>query len=79
MSTSSYARSTPVAPDDYPFPSVRTSGPFVVPPRSQRFLNRSLPRGGCGTLVMGIHVRYHLLGLPLSQTLPARISLGSHC
>jgi hypothetical protein len=70
---------TRAVPPDFPFPSVRTSSPFVVPPRSERFLNRSLPPGGCGALVIGIHVRYHLLGLPLRQTVPARISLGSHC
>lgn len=36
----------------------------------------SVPRGGCGTGVFDIQTHYHLFGLTLSQTLPARITLG---
>ena len=35
--------------------------------------------GGCGTAVVGLNARYHVFGLSLSETLPARISLGRHC
>ena len=33
---------------------------------------------GCGTpMTLGIHLRYHVFGLALGETLPARVSLGS--
>jgi hypothetical protein len=35
--------------------------------------------GGCGTDVLGIHAHYHVFGLALSETLPARIRLGRSC
>ena len=39
----------------------------------------SLPRGGCGTGVFGVHIRYHVFGLTLGETLPARVQLGHDC
>ena len=29
--------------------------------------------------MLGIHVRYHVFGLALHQTVPARVSLGHPC
>jgi hypothetical protein len=52
--------------------------PFRFPARSERFLVLSLPQG-CGTPVLRIKVRYHVFGLPLSQAVPARVSLGGTC
>lgn len=37
----------------------------------------SVPRGVCGTAVFGIHARYHVFGLALGETLPARV--GRRC
>lgn len=51
---------------------------FRFPPRSDRFLIQPLPQG-CGTFRLSIHVRYHIFGLPLTQTVPAFASLGHHC
>jgi hypothetical protein len=51
---------------------------FRFPPRSDRYLIQALPQG-CGTVRLSIHVRYHIFGLPLSQTVPAFASLGHHC
>jgi hypothetical protein len=48
-------------------------------PRADGTFALSMPRGGCGTAVLGIHARYHLFGLTLSQTLPARVSVGRRC
>ena len=39
----------------------------------------SVPRGGCGTAVFGIQTRYHVFGLALGETLPARVRLGPRC
>jgi hypothetical protein len=36
----------------------------------------TVPGGGCGTGIFDIHTHYRVFGLALSQTLPARISLG---
>jgi hypothetical protein len=52
--------------------------PLRFPARSERFLVLSLPQG-CGTPVLRIKVRYHVFGLPLSQAVPARVSLGGNC
>ena len=38
----------------------------------------SIPHG-CGTPVVDIHVRYHIFGLALSETLPAKVPLGRRC
>jgi hypothetical protein len=51
---------------------------FRFPARSERFFVLSLPQG-CGTLWQKIKVRYHVFGLPLSQAVPARVSLGRNC
>jgi hypothetical protein len=51
-------------------------GPFGFPARSDRFLVQRLPQGGCGTLVVGVRARYHVFGLPLTQSVPAFVSLG---
>lgn len=51
---------------------------FRFPARSERYLVLSLPQG-CGTPVLRINVRYHVFGLPLSQAVPARVSLGRNC
>jgi hypothetical protein len=51
---------------------------FRFPARSERFFVLSLPQG-CGTSVWRINIRYHVFGLPLSQAVPARVSLGRNC
>ena len=51
---------------------------FRFAPRSERFLIQALPKG-CGTVRLSIHVRYHIFGLPMTQTVPAFASLGSDC
>jgi hypothetical protein len=38
----------------------------------------SVPHG-CGTPVVDIHTRYHIVGLTLGETLPAQVPLGRHC
>jgi len=58
-----------------PFGGQRT---FRFPPRSERFLLQQLPQG-CGTVRLSIHVRYHIFGLPLTQTVPAFAKLGRPC
>lgn len=52
---------------------------FRFPARSERFFVLSLPQGGCGTFMQKINIRYHVFGLPLSQAVPARVSLGRNC
>lgn len=52
------------------------ASPFSVPARSDRLLVQRLPHEGCGALVVGVHVRYHVFGLPLGQKVPAYVSLG---
>lgn len=39
----------------------------------------SVSGNGCGTDVLGIRTRYHVFGLALSETVPARIRLGPRC
>jgi hypothetical protein len=34
---------------------------------------------GCGTDVLGIHTRYHVFGLALSETVPAAVRIGHRC
>jgi len=51
---------------------------FRFAPRSVLFLNQQLPQG-CGTIRLSVHVRYHLFGLPLTQTVPAFAKLGRSC
>jgi uncharacterized membrane protein len=51
---------------------------FRFAPRSDLYLIQPLPQG-CGTLRLGIHVRYHIFGLPLTQTVPAFAKLGGEC
>jgi len=51
---------------------------FRFAPRSTRFLVQPLSQG-CGTVRLNIHVRYHMFGLPLSQTVPAFTKLGRPC
>jgi hypothetical protein len=51
---------------------------FRFPARAERFFVLSLPQG-CGTFWQKIKVRYHVFGLPLSQAVPARVSLGGTC
>lgn len=59
-------------------PSGNALRAFRFPPRSERYLIQPLPQG-CGTLRLGIHVRYHVFGLPLTQTVPAFAKLGGEC
>jgi hypothetical protein len=47
-------------------------------PGATRDIMLSVPHG-CGTPVVDIHTRYHLLGLTLSETLPALVPLGHRC
>jgi hypothetical protein len=47
-------------------------------PGATRDIMLSRPHG-CGTPVVGIHARYHLFGLALSETVPARVPLGHRC
>lgn len=51
-------------------------GPLRFPARSERLLVQHLPRGACGSVVANVHLRYHVFGLPSSQTVPALVSLG---
>jgi hypothetical protein len=64
---------------------IHESAPFGGPVRPARLrlapgadgaIVLSVPRGGCGTGLFDIHTHYHVFGLALSQTLPARITLG---
>jgi hypothetical protein len=64
---------------------IHESPPFGAPVRPARLhlapgadgtIVLSVPRGGCGTGLFDIHMDYHVFGLALSQTLPARITLG---
>jgi hypothetical protein len=59
-------------------PSPRPSRLHIAPRADGAFV-LSMPRGGCGTAVLGIHARYRIFGLTLSQTLPARVPLGRRC
>jgi hypothetical protein len=52
---------------------------FHLAPGADGVVTFALPRGGCGTGIFGIHARYRLLGLTLTESLPARLSLGHHC
>ena len=61
-----------------PGSTARLRGAFSFPARSDRFLTQPLPQG-CGTMRVGIHVHYHVFGIPLSQTVPADVPLGRHC
>jgi hypothetical protein len=51
---------------------------FRFAPRSERLLIQRLPQG-CGTLRLSIHMRYHIFGLPMTQSVPAFASLGHSC
>jgi hypothetical protein len=51
---------------------------FLFPARTDRSLTQTLPQG-CGTIPLAIHVRYHVFGLPLSQTVPASARIGRDC
>jgi hypothetical protein len=64
-----------------PSSTARPQGAFRFPARSDRFLSQPLPRGlqACGAMRLGIHVRYHVFGIPLSETVPADVPLGRRC
>lgn len=49
--------------------------------RADRLLTLSLPdaRGSCGTLVAAIHAHYHVVGIPFTEDLPVRLTLGRRC
>ena len=47
-------------------------------PGSTKDILLSIPRG-CGTPVVGIRTRYHIFGLALSETVPAKVPLGRNC
>jgi hypothetical protein len=36
-------------------------------------------QSGCGTALLGLHARYQLLGLTLTEKLPAQVSVGRPC
>jgi hypothetical protein len=47
-------------------------------PGGTRDITLSVPHG-CGTPAVGIHTRYRIFGLTLSETVPARVPLGRRC
>jgi hypothetical protein len=47
-------------------------------PGGTRDIMLSVPHG-CGTAVVGIHTRYHIFSLALSETVPAKVPLGRSC
>jgi hypothetical protein len=51
---------------------------FRFAPRSDRFLNQPLPQG-CGTVRLSVHLRYHIFGVPMTETVPAFAKLGHPC
>jgi hypothetical protein len=62
--------------------------PFLRPARPARLhlapkadgtIVLSVPPGGCGRGIFDIRTHYHVFGLALSQTLPARVSYGRGC
>ena len=59
-------------------PSGAAHRAFRFAPRSDRYLIQPLPQG-CGTLRLSIHVRYHIFGLPMAQTVPAFAKLSGGC
>lgn len=48
-------------------------------PGADRTLVLTVKGTGCGTDVLGIRTRYHVFGLALSETVPARIRIGPRC
>lgn len=47
-------------------------------PGATRDIMLSVPQG-CGTPLVGVHTRYHIFGLALSETLPALVPLARRC
>jgi hypothetical protein len=52
---------------------------LYLAPGADRTLVLTITGTGCGTDVLGIHTRYHVFGLALSETVPARVRLGPSC
>jgi hypothetical protein len=61
--------------------SGRFRPPLHVAGGADATLTRALPipKGGCGTAVLGLHVRYRIFGITLDETVPTRVSLGQNC
>jgi hypothetical protein len=47
-------------------------------PGATKDITLSIPHG-CGTLVVGIRTHYHIFGLALSETVPAKVPLARSC